>query len=347
LFKSYEPDVEKDLRRVPTALMTRHEIPVTDEWQDPGRQTTSTSYQELVGAHAERLEGDARDTQGEEQLSYYRSLLDDMHEDPVSVRGPGLGPSAGDSNRRLAIAGGAMLGLALLLMVLFGGGGDSGEIQGTSLRIDTAPAGAHVKLDGVSEQGSTPLTIIGLKLNRKYRLELSLGEDRQIVKEIELTQTGQQSLFIQFPDAQAPSRAKPVSTGLLSLRTTPVLKVYMGDKLLGTTPLSGTELPSGGHELVLRDDKLQIEKTVKVSIPAGGKAERAVVLQKGKVSFDIKPKVVVYWGKQRLGPTPIKTLSLYEGVHTFRFVSTKKRINKTVRVKVRPGKKRRIRERFR
>jgi len=65
-----------------------------------------------------------------------------------------------------------------------------------------------------------------------------------------------------------PTKA-PAGKGRLDLRVNPWAEVFEGAKSLGLTPAPPLELPAGRHTLTLKNDKLQISRTVHVHIAPG------------------------------------------------------------------------------
>jgi serine/threonine-protein kinase len=73
------------------------------------------------------------------------------------------------------------------------------------------------------------------------------------------------------PAEEARPEAPAAEPGRLSLNTRPWSRVYLGGRLLGTTPLGDVEVPSGSARLRLVD-RDGAEHTRTVSVPAGGHA---------------------------------------------------------------------------
>ena len=70
--------------------------------------------------------------------------------------------------------------------------------------------------------------------------------------------------------SSAPAPAAPRrGTGFLTIDSDPWTEVYLGTTRLGVTPLSGVRLPSGGHELELRNAGAGIRQRLKVVIRPG------------------------------------------------------------------------------
>lgn len=68
------------------------------------------------------------------------------------------------------------------------------------------------------------------------------------------------------PSARAQGRRSP---GFLTIDSDPWTEVYLGPTRLGITPLSGVRLPSGAHELELRNPGAGIRRRLKVLIRPG------------------------------------------------------------------------------
>jgi serine/threonine-protein kinase len=68
------------------------------------------------------------------------------------------------------------------------------------------------------------------------------------------------------------------ATGTLTLTTIPAAQVTIGDRLLGTTPLRGVELPAGRHRLTLTDPTSGTAMDYEVSVPPGERVVRRIEL---------------------------------------------------------------------
>ena len=72
----------------------------------------------------------------------------------------------------------------------------------------------------------------------------------------------------------------------LSVSTDPPTKVYLGRRLLGTTPVT-TKIPKRKATLVLRNRKLSVHTTRKIN-PKGSRISTHYVLRKGRIAFAFK-----------------------------------------------------------
>jgi hypothetical protein len=69
------------------------------------------------------------------------------------------------------------------------------------------------------------------------------------------------------------------ATGILTLDANPWANVYLGDRLLGATPLVEHKLRAGPVTLRLVNPETGQKRTVSIDIPAGGILRRAVTLE--------------------------------------------------------------------
>ncbi len=166
-------------------------------------------------------------------------------------------------------------------------------VTGTLL-VDSAPIGATVWLGERGNVGTTPLELALLDAREwnvrlthdgfedwEDTLELAPGERHRIFGEMiaitrtersEHTERGERT--DRGERAERTDRAERTETpaaapGHLSINTRPWSRVYIGSRLLGTTPVGNVELPSGNHRLRLVD-RDGAEHTRAVSIPPGG-----------------------------------------------------------------------------
>ncbi len=101
-------------------------------------------------------------------------------------------------------------------------------------------------------------------------------------------------------------------------------------------------IPAGTVQVELRNTKLGISKSIRLTVPAGGTVKRKITVAKGTVRINVRPWAVVYLRGRKLGTTPMPPLSLYEGRHSLRLVNPDSGKERTVKVDVRAGKVTRV-----
>ncbi|OGQ87003.1 MAG: hypothetical protein A2289_08005 [Deltaproteobacteria bacterium RIFOXYA12_FULL_58_15] len=83
---------------------------------------------------------------------------------------------------------------------------------------------------------------------------------------------------------KTPSKRSPTPTatkkhGRLTLEARPWANVYMGNKLLGTTPLIGVLLPAGEVKLRLENPEASLSREITVIVPEGGTVKNSISLR--------------------------------------------------------------------
>ncbi|GAB4199945.1 MAG: hypothetical protein OHK0013_10540 [Sandaracinaceae bacterium] len=163
-----------------------------------------------------------------------------------------------------------------------------------TLLVDSAPTGASVWLGERGNVGTTPLELAlldarewNVRLTREgyedweNAIELSPGERRRVFGElipIEARPTRPAGERGERPRGERGQRGGDPPTaraaappGQLSINTRPWSRVFVGSRLLGTTPIGGVEVPSGSVRLRLVD-RDGVEHTRTVTVPEGGHA---------------------------------------------------------------------------
>jgi serine/threonine protein kinase len=153
-------------------------------------------------------------------------------------------------------------------------------VTGT-LFVDSTPGGATVTLGERGVVGTTPMELALLDTGDwNIRMHLDGFEDWEDTVELrpgermrvfgELTAIARGRRPDRGPDLTSEETPAPVTEpGRLSLNTRPWSRVYVGSRLLGTTPLGDVEVPSGTVRLRLVD-RDGAEHTRSVSVAAGG-----------------------------------------------------------------------------
>jgi len=133
-----------------------------------------------------------------------------------------------------------------------------------SIFIESGPPGATVEIDGASAAGNTPLDM-GMVSAGVYEIALTL-DGHETWRGNVVVVAGRRAVVTGDLQREARAARPP---GRLSLNTRPWSKVYLGRRLLGTTPIGRAELPSGNVRLRLVDRDGTVHRRT-VRIPSGG-----------------------------------------------------------------------------
>ena len=121
------------------------------------------------------------------------------------------------------------------------------------------------------------------------------------------------------PPRPAPPAPRPVPAGSLSgfVRVdVPVsMRITEDGRLLGTTDVDRLMLPTGVHVLDLRSDELGFATRQSVTVKAGDTATVQVRLPVAPLSINAKPWAEAWIDGERVGDTPIGTLTRTIGRH--------------------------------
>ncbi len=135
--------------------------------------------------------------------------------------------------------------------------------------IDSVPPGAAIVFGNLGNAGTTPLEI-GMVQPGTYDVRLTLEGHADWTGQVQVAAGQRAALHAQLVAEERP-RDRPAAgpPGELSLNTQPWSRVYLGSRLLGTTPLGRVSVPSGTVRLRLVDrDGAEHRRTVRV--PPGG-----------------------------------------------------------------------------
>ncbi|MEE8408433.1 MAG: serine/threonine-protein kinase [Myxococcota bacterium] len=209
------------------------------------------------------------------------------------------------------------------------------------VEVFSDPGGAAIAVDKESIGETTPATLT-LTAGKEVIISVTLKGYTATPITV-LPEEGKRQ------DVEIPLEEVRVSTGLgyLELTSSPNTDVLIGGKKIGSTPLRRYQLPAGPVVVQLRHPRMNLSKTLKLTIPDNGILTKRVVFRKGQVLFDVRPWAEVYLGRKKLGTTPMPPVSLYEGTYAFKLVNSELGVEKIVQVSVRPGKPRRVIERMR
>ena len=138
-----------------------------------------------------------------------------------------------------------------------------------SVFLESVPPGAHIRFGDREDAGRTPLEI-ALVEPGTYDITLSLDGHRDWHGTATVRAGGRSDILAELNhEAVRTPRAAAGPPGQLSLNTRPWSKVYLGRRLLGTTPIGRVAVPSGTARLRLVDrDGTEHQRAVRV--PPGG-----------------------------------------------------------------------------
>jgi hypothetical protein len=175
------------------------------------------------------------------------------------------------------------------------------------LQIRTEPAGAQVTVDG-RVLGKSPLTAEGLMPGpHTVVLENELGPVTQRVT-IEAGTTA--SLVVPM----AAPRGAPVS-GWISVTAPVDVQLYENQRLLGSSQTDRIMVSVGRHDLEIVNEALGYRATRVVNVTPGQTATIKLDLPKAPMALNALPWAEVWVDGERVGETPIGSVSVSIGPH--------------------------------
>ncbi len=115
-----------------------------------------------------------------------------------------------------------------------------------------------------------------------------------------------------FAEAQAAADAPAT----IRLESTPRLRVRMGDRILGTTPLTVSLPPPGGPvDLELFDTGLGLSRTESLVLKPGDNGRHVVSIPKGTLELKVTEGTEITVDGKSVGTAPRDPVPLYEGRH--------------------------------
>ncbi|MFA6146929.1 MAG: serine/threonine-protein kinase [bacterium] len=137
------------------------------------------------------------------------------------------------------------------------------------VRIETDPPGASVSLESGASLGKTPLQV---------------DRDTLAGRVVVLAKDGYESKTV-MADALAAGPAyraelRPLLGTVKAIQAIPWAKVYLGNRLLGETPLTSVSLPAGEHRLRFVNEPLGIDQ-VKIVVVRPGENPKIIVPMAG------------------------------------------------------------------
>ena len=175
-----------------------------------------------------------------------------------------------------------------------------------TLQVTSDPARVPLVVDGIA-RGVTPLTLPDLSVGThalSVRFATATVEQR-----VEITQGGTRSLHVVAP-------AAPGSVaGWLSVDVASPLQIFEEGRLVGTTNIGRLLLPPGVHVLDFVSDELGFRAQRTVTVRPGAATDVRLELPAVTLSINAQPWAEVFVDGERVGETPIGTLSRPVGRH--------------------------------
>jgi serine/threonine-protein kinase len=154
--------------------------------------------------------------------------------------------------------------------------GTRGEVGHTPMQVALLPPGAwpvHLSLAGYDDWESTVTLTAGQRLEIAHTLVATARppEPTRVAIAPTTTTRTQRTPRDTHATAPPPPSTPAAAPAHLSINTRPWSRVFVGSRLLGTTPIGNVEVPSGNVHLRFVD-RDGVEHTRSVTIPAGGEA---------------------------------------------------------------------------
>jgi hypothetical protein len=132
-----------------------------------------------------------------------------------------------------------------------------------------------------------------------------------------------------FAEAQAAADAPAT----IRIESTPRLRVRMGERILGTTPLTvSVPAPGGNVDLELFDPGLGLSRTESLVLKPGDNGVHRVSVPKGTLELKVTDGTEVSVDGKSVGTTPLDPLSLYEGRHQIQLSKGEQRERRLVTI---------------
>ncbi len=175
-----------------------------------------------------------------------------------------------------------------------------------TLQVTSEPMRAALVVDGVL-RGVTPLTLPDLTVGAHtlaVRFPTATVEQR-----VDIAQGTTAALHIVAPPTSS------AAAGWLSVDVASPLQIYEEDRLVGTTNIGRLLLPPGVHVLDFVSDELGFRTQRTVTVRPGTATAVSLELPSVTLSVNAQPWAEVFIDGERVGETPIGTLSRPVGRH--------------------------------
>jgi hypothetical protein len=175
------------------------------------------------------------------------------------------------------------------------------------LQVRTEPAGARVTVDGHA-YGTTPVTVEGLSPGT-HTVVLE-NELRSITQEVKVDANTTASLMVPLT---APANA-PLS-GWISVDAPAELRIFEGQRLIGTSQTDRIMMSVGRHTLQVTNEALGYRETTVVTVAPGKVSSVQPPWPNGMMSLNAAPWAQVWVDGQMVGETPLSNVRVPIGSH--------------------------------
>ena len=175
-----------------------------------------------------------------------------------------------------------------------------------TLQITSDPSRAALVVDGIT-RGVTPLTLPDLTAGSHTIAVRFAGAT--VEQRVDVVQGNTASVHIVAPQPSA------TAAGWLAVDVASPLQIFEQDKLVGTTNIGRLLLPPGQHVLDFVSDELGFRAQRTVTVRSGAATDIRLELPAVTLSVNAQPWAEVFVDGERVGETPIGTLSRSVGRH--------------------------------
>jgi hypothetical protein len=175
-----------------------------------------------------------------------------------------------------------------------------------TLQITSDPSRAALVVDGIT-RGVTPLTLPELTAGAHTIAVRFAGAT--VEQRVDVVQGNTASVHIVAPQPSA------AAAGWLAVDVASPLQIFEQDKLVGTTNIGRLLLPPGTHVLDFVSDELGFRAQRTVTVRSGAATDIRLDLPAVTLSINAQPWAEVFVDGERVGETPIGTLSRPVGRH--------------------------------
>ena len=181
------------------------------------------------------------------------------------------------------------------------------------LTVRSEPPGARVAIDD-APMGTAPMTIDGLVPGSHT---IVLSNDITSVKQTVTINAGAMASLVVPMTAAAP-QGVPVS-GWISVASPAEVQIYEGGRLLGTSRADRIMVSAGAHTFEAVNEALGFRSTHSVSVTPGKVSAIRLEWPKGSMAINANPWAEVWVDGERVGETPIGSISVPLGTHEVLF----------------------------